>query len=402
MALGEGQEKPYELLKVIEPPSPEDNAYFGWQISMAGDRLVIGEGGAGRAHIYDRDGKLIKTLNPPDSGNGTRFGWSVVIVGDFIVIGEPGAVVDGFEGAGLVHIYDHDGNFVRTVSSPHPYEDAGFGYSLATDGIRIAVGEPAEIWNDRATNSRAYVMVVDGRIIYSVTRPVERIGSFGWSVAVSGDTLLVGEPYAVTETTVGLVHVYSKGILRKSLVSPINEGWARVNFGNSIGIGSDVVAIGAVRQDANSTKMAGIAHLYNLDLTLLRNLYPQKPKQSGYYGVEVTVSDLFVSVTQWGYVYLYDHSGRLVSTVSEESFVNAAFGMDVAIDGDRLAVGAMSAYIGGKEAGMVQLYKLNVGRDDSVSSWLGYVLAAGLVVVVGLGIVLLMRRVRLRARVSTP
>ena len=152
-----------------------------------------------------------------------------------------------------------------------------------------------------------------------------------------------------------------------SFGSPVGKGFG--NFGDSVSVGEDVIAVGEVRADANSTEMAGLAHIYSMNGTLIKTLYPLTPKRYGYFGTIVSVSESYVSVTQRGHVYLYDHAGNLSLTVSEEVLTSAAFGIDVVVDGDRLASGVNCATVGGIQmAGEVHLYELRSSPADIMLS----------------------------------
>lgn len=193
--------------------------------------------------------------------------------------------------------------------------------------------------------------------------PILRKGSYGWSVGIHGDVLVVSEPYAASWA--GIVHIYNLSVSGppKSMTSPSEMG--RGNFGGCVSVGDDVIAVGEVRGDANGTSMAGTAHLYSINGTLIKNLYPVAPRESGYYGIRVFVSESYVAVNQAGYIYLYDHHGNPSFTVSEENLVAADFGYDVVVDGDRLAAGVPLASVGAKRAaGEVYLYHLKPISQD--------------------------------------
>jgi hypothetical protein len=385
-----GGDPSFELIDVLEAGEPVRGGFFGGQIDMDGGLLVVGEGGAGRAHVYDRDGCLVKTLLSPSGLAGSRFGDSVAVFGDMIVVGEWNASVKGVAGAGLIHFFDEEGVLIRSIGSPEPSVNARFGFSLDSDGVRLAVGETGELWRDENTTSRVYILDAGGAFVGSVERPILRMGSFGWSVGIHGDMLVVGEPYAGywsgTGYTHGVVHVWDLDGWGRimTMSSPVREGFG--NFGFSVSVGEDVIGVGEVRGDSNGTLMAGMAHLYALDGTLRATLYPRYPKTYGYFGLPVVVSGDYVAVGQAGYVYLYDHGGRYVTTVSEEALAAADYGNDIAVDGDRLAAGTMLALIRDtRESGAVYLYRLRVAEPGvDLRLVAGGGLAVGVVVSVAL------------------
>ncbi len=149
------------------------------------------------------------------------FGWSVAISGDTLVVGADGEAsnatgINGdqsdnsVQGAGAAYVFTRSG----TVWSQQAYLKASntdmgdwFGYSVAISGDTVVVGAYREasyatgINDDQSDNSAAlagaaYVFTRSGTVwsqqAYlkaSNTDPVDR---FGYTVAISGDTLVVG------------------------------------------------------------------------------------------------------------------------------------------------------------------------------------------------------------------
>jgi hypothetical protein len=357
------------LVKIIESPNPASNGGFGSSLAIGDTRIVVGESGIGHAYIYDYNGSLLKTLTQQIVNPSSGFGSTVAIDGDVIIVGEPGAEVDGIKSAGLVHIYDIEGNYVRTVKSQFPYEGAGFGFSLVTSGGLIVVGEPGPFNGDEALTTRVYLLGYDGEYIASIVRPHQRKGSFGWDVGISDGVLAIGEPYAVVESptgsyTHGVVHIYdvsmsAEPVFVATLKSPTGRGFG--SFGMSVSVGKDIVVVGEIRGDFNGTQQAGSAHMYTLKGEFMGTLTPPNPKTYGYFGLPVEVTDNLVGVGQrnGGFVYLYDHEGRRLSTVSQDGVAKGNFGGALALFGSRLAVGAPLSVVDGKDAGKVYLFNLS-------------------------------------------
>ncbi len=142
------------------------------------------------------------------------FGSAVAVSGDTVVVGAPGedssaTGVNGNEdsngrsnsGAAYVFVRDGNGNW-----SQHSYLKAsnvssgdGFGSSVAVDGDTVVVGAPWQ--GTTASNSGAvYVFVRDGGGNWSQQAFLKASNAgtndyFGTAVAVSGDTIVAGAPY---------------------------------------------------------------------------------------------------------------------------------------------------------------------------------------------------------------
>jgi len=126
---------------------PEANALFGYSLSLQGDQLLVGArgaGGDGRAQVFDRDPTgtacggepfcLSATLVPTQSSS--WFGWSVSIDGDRAAVGAYS------EGAAYVYDRQGDGTWTgqRVVGTG---ADAGSGFGVvALEGDTLAVGSP--------------------------------------------------------------------------------------------------------------------------------------------------------------------------------------------------------------------------------------------------------------------
>jgi hypothetical protein len=117
-------------------------------VSISEDRVVVGEflatldghSRAGRAYIFDTDGNLLHTLQAPTVEENAEFGCAVVIGGELIVVGEHQGDVDSIN-EGKAYVFDLDGTLLATLKAPTPGIGAQFGYSVATNGEIVVVGE---------------------------------------------------------------------------------------------------------------------------------------------------------------------------------------------------------------------------------------------------------------------
>ena len=181
---------------------------FGWSVAIDGDTVVVGadlddDAGSderGSAYVFHRsDGGVtygqVAKLAAADAA-GTWFGTSVAIDGDTVVI----------SGWGSVYIF-------RTTDSGATYAQVAkltagdaatgdlFGWSVAIDGTTVVVGAYGN--NDAGDNSgSAYVFrTTDGGAAYGQVAKLTsadaaaRYDSFGWSVAIAGDTVVSGAFY---------------------------------------------------------------------------------------------------------------------------------------------------------------------------------------------------------------
>src|SRR4030095_6677637 len=82
---------------------------FGYAVSLAGDRVLVGAYGKdtakGAAYVFVRNGSAWtedQKLVPGDGVAGDDFGWTVSVAGDRALVGAPGDA--GFRGAAHVFV----------------------------------------------------------------------------------------------------------------------------------------------------------------------------------------------------------------------------------------------------------------------------------------------------------
>ncbi len=256
---------------------PQDNARFGYAVAISGGLAVIGEpmanvtvGGLyqGRAWIYNVDTTVFTELASPDVQDSGYFGHSVAISGDRVFVGEPEADVAGSSSEGKVHVFDSAGNYLSTLTAPQPRgpeEYATFGNALAAHGNLIAIGEPfADDWA-----GRAYIFDTDGNWVATLKQPdpLRYWVSFGWSVGISEDLVVVGEPGFSPGgiDTDGRIHIYTTGGEHISTIpvpAPLNPQDYPTAFGWSVAASGNNIVVGEHAYDLISTSNEGRAHIY--------------------------------------------------------------------------------------------------------------------------------------------
>ncbi len=369
----------------------EDN--FGYSVSLSGDTLAVGAygedtnqntitngtgvfggGGApssGAVYVYRRSGGIwaqeayVKAANANASD---IFGHSVSLSGDTLAVGADGedsnqtTITNGVgassdnsaSASGAVYVYRRSGTqwaqeaYVKAANA-----DASdyFGHSVALSGDTLAIGAPyedssqttitngtgASSDNSASSSGAVYVYRRTGaqwaQEAYVKAANADAGDYFGYSVALSGDTLAVGAPYedssqtTITNGTVasidnsvsyaGAVYVYRRG--GSSWAQEAYVKAARIlgyhYFGEAIAMSGDTLAVGARGDDSSQTSITN---------------------GTGSIGGGIAGSA--------GAVYVYRRSD---SSWAREAYVKAAnagggdyFGESVSISGDTLAVGA--------------------------------------------------------------
>ncbi|MEO5914979.1 MAG: FG-GAP repeat protein [Luteolibacter sp.] len=187
--------------------------WFGYSVAIDGETIVVGvysddDAGAesGAAYVFVRAGTVWSTqqkLSASDAEADDWFGYSVAISGETVVIGAPfdqdTAVVD----SGSAYVFTRDGGIwseQQKLTAEYPSADDHFGFSVAVDGDTAVIGAPLKDLIFAGYRSGiAYVFARNGsgwsQQQQNVAGPGALGGMFGYAVAISGDTALAGAPY---------------------------------------------------------------------------------------------------------------------------------------------------------------------------------------------------------------
>ena len=327
----------------------------------------------------------VTTLNNPSPAAGDQFGCSVAISGSRVVVGAY-ADDAGATDAGSIYVYDVASAtpaFPATLNNPAPAAGDFFGWSVAISGTRVVVGAP---WDDAVAGDAgsAYVYDLAGAtptfpITFNNTSSSYRL-FFGASVAISGPRVVVGAYENATGATIGAAFVYdvtaatpTVPVAALSNPGPPDNGddW----FGYSVAISNTSVVVGAPHDDAG-TQDAGSAYIY--DIASATPTVPKAtlnnpgPAAGGAFGRSVAISGTRVVVgakgdntgaSEAGSAYVYD-LGSATPTVPVATLNNPGpavsdqFGSSVAISGTRVVVGALYDDTGADAAGSAYVYDL--------------------------------------------
>ena len=223
------------------------------------------------------------------------------------------------DGSGLLQI----------LSNPTPETADQFGYSVAVSGDLVVVGAYAD--DTGATDAgAAYVFdATTGNLLHTLNNPTPAASDyFGRSVAVSGNLVVVGASGDDTGATdAGAAYVFdaTTGNLLRTLNNPTPA--ASDSFGSSVAVSGSTVVVGASGDDTGATD-AGAAYVFDASTgNLLRTLNNPTPAASDFFGSSVAVSGSTVVVgaasddtgaTNAGAAYVFDATtGNLLRTLNK-------------------------------------------------------------------------------------
>jgi len=240
-----------------------DGAHFGATVSVSADTIVVGAPGdddfgesSGAAYVFVRSGagwaqeqKLVSDV--PFAGD--SFGGSVSISGDTVAVGRDYWAAS--HGPGSVLVFVRSGSRWSQQTSLFAWQtpDSRFGSAVALDGHTLVVGNPGD--SDVGPDSGSvYFFTRSGatwspqsKVIASDARPS---ALFGFSVAILGDTTVVGAPGDLPDgigSYSGSAYVLVHGDnewTEDSKLTP-SDGADDDEFGGSVAVDGDTVVVGA-------------------------------------------------------------------------------------------------------------------------------------------------------------
>ena len=392
------------------------------------DTFIAGQGKALRQSLVTNPIFLQQAyLKASNTDAGDSFGWSVAVSGDTLVVGSFGedSAATGVNGdggdnsesfAGAVYIFQRDSssNWTQRAYLKPLNIDANdnFGAAVAIDGDILVVGAPGEAGSATGVNGTnnnlasvagaAYVFVRDGtgnwsQEAYLKASNTDANDSFGKSVAISGNTVIVGAPYEASASTVingnqtdntagsaGAAYVFVRdagGNWSQQAYLKAPNAEARDEFGYAVDIDGDSAVVGAWKEDSasqgvgsnaadNSAPYAGAAYVFTRDTngnwSFQSYLKASNTDAVDYFGRSVAISGDTVAVGAYGessfatgingdqqdnqatgagaaYVFVRDVNGNW----TQQAYVKASntdagdlFGYSIALDTDALVVGA--------------------------------------------------------------
>jgi large repetitive protein len=371
-------------------PSAPAYGYLGWSVAMSGSTTVVaapdeaaeGLDGAGHAYIFTND--LPWTITSPNAQGAGFLGTSVATTGSTVVVGASGEMASGLADAGHAYIIGTTTGLVLTLTSPNAQADGYFGQSVAIYGSTVLVGAFGETASGDGGAGHAYAFsALTGDLISTFTSPhAQSGGGFGISVAMSGTTVVVGAwgEAASGDSRAGRAYAFSA--VTDDLMATFTSPNAQTNgsFGFSVAISGTTVVVGTYNESASGETDAGHAYTFNATTGGRISTFTSPNAQvGGSFGYSVAISGTTVVVGAWGeavsgdayagHVYLFNTKTGLVTVLtSPKAIPEGLFGLSVAISGSTVVVGAPDQTVSGQvDSGSV--YTFNVGTGDPISSW---------------------------------
>jgi FG-GAP repeat len=253
---------------------------FGNSVSVSGDTIVVGassvaNGGPGAAYVFVESGGTWgqqAKLTASDEIAWDTFGSSVSVSGNTVVVGAMNKWVDGNENQGAAYVFVRSGGTWAQQAELTASDGAvwdNFGYSVSVSGNTIVVGEQGAVVNSKATQGAAYVFVASGGTWMEQAKLAAADGTtdFGGPVSVSGDTVVVGAPGTVIDgRSVGQGAVYVFGESGKTWAQfaklTASDGTAGDLFGISVSVSGGTVLAAPALKAVNGNVDQGAVYVF--------------------------------------------------------------------------------------------------------------------------------------------
>ncbi len=339
---------------------------------------------SGKAYIYrltNGTWNLEQPLIAPDASGGDIFGGTVAIYGDTAIVGAPSNDASGTN-SGKVYIYTRSGStwsLQQGLTAPDPSANDGFGSSLAIYEDTIIVGTPQKDASG-ANSGKVYIYkrtLGSWNLEQAIISPDASIlDFFGISVAIYGDTAIFGALFEdASGTDSGKVYIYKRTLgfwnLEQPLIAPDASGGDI--FGGTVAIYGDTAIVGAPSKDVSGIIDSGKVYIYKRTLGFWNLEQPLiAPDASGgdSFGQKVAIyGDRVIigappkdvsGIIDAGKVYIYKRilglwnlEQQLVESSSTEE---DRFGSSVSIYDNTLIVGSPFIDASGANSGKAYIY----------------------------------------------
>jgi hypothetical protein len=265
---------------------------FGVSVAIGGETIAVGAhhadlpsggGDAGAVYIFNRSGTVWSQGQKLIPNGAVLFGdflgASVAIGGDTLVAGASGDQEPSRTNRGTVYVYTRSGNTwtqAQKLVVPDSQPSTQLGSSVAIDGDTLISGALGDTPNTSQPNHGAAYIFTRSLGSWSLQQRLTASDGamsdfFGWSVAVRGDTAIVGARFDDTTsgTDAGSAYVFTRSGANWTERQKLSAGDAAMNdrFGIAASLSADgTLVIGASEKNLPNGQgnTAGAAYVFNI------------------------------------------------------------------------------------------------------------------------------------------
>lgn len=374
---------------------PNDGApydEFGDSVAVDDESAVVGApdtdvdgDSSGSAYVFRRRGgewRLDTKLLPIDGQRVDDFGDSVAVAANTAVVAAVN--VGDTPDSGSAYVFRHrEGQWRQEATLPadegEDYDE--YDYSVAVDDETVVVGVRSDDDNGPVSGSAFVFRRRAGewrRETKLVADDGETGDEFGYSVAVDGETVVIGAPDDADELTdvsgPGSAYVFRRRGDEWHQVTRLraDDGAPNDQFGDSVAVDGRTAVVGAVRDTADGVE-SGSTYVYRHRggrWRLLTKLLPDDGKRSDFFGDSVAVAGETVVVgasgddgggSRSGAAYVFRRRGDewhpAEKLRTDDGRADDRLGRSVAVDCNTVVVGAIGDDDNGTSSGSAYVWE---------------------------------------------
>ena len=376
----------------LTAPDGEGSDLFGESVSISSKHAIVGAvggdsdlfDGTGAAYIFPllgggSWGTPTKVLAPDGVAN-DKFGTSVSIDGYYAIVGSPFDTNTALNsGSAYIFTYPFTDEPVKLVASDGAARDV-FGFSVSVSGDYAIVGAPTVVGVGSGPGA-AYIFERSE----SRWNEVQILGPddgaegdlFGYSVAISGNHVIIGAPGHGDSGAVYRFSRSSEGVWEPNLLNPlIPSNAVGAQAGWSVALDDDSAIIGGPTYDGDAGVDSGAAWILwyedGIGFIITRRLEAADSAAGDQFGWSVSLSENYAvagslrysSGTGAAYVFRTDEDVSYSSDWTQADRLVASdtspwwFGTAVALYENRALVGAKGDIVNGYNSGSVYSYNI--------------------------------------------
>jgi FG-GAP repeat len=264
-----------------------DHDGFGRQVALSGTTALVGAPGKaigsnnaqGAAYVFTFNGSTWvqqQELTASDGAAGDNFGYSVALSGTTALVGAYRKTIGSNSFQGAAYVFSFNGSMWaqhQELTASDGIEFDQFGWSVALSGTTALVGAESKTIGSNSAQGAAYVFTFNGSTWAQQPELTASDGAagdyFGYSVALSGTTALVGA-YLKTigsNGTQGAAYVFtfngSTWVQQQELTA--SDGARGTNFGNQVALSGTTALVGAPGNTIGSNEAQGAAYVFTFN-----------------------------------------------------------------------------------------------------------------------------------------
>ncbi len=357
---------------------------FGGSVSLSGDTAIVGATGdedtTGTAYVFVRSGEVWseqQKLTAADGQSQDYFGSSVAVDGDTAIVG---AAFDNGpnEDQGSAYVFVRNGgNWTQQGNKLQASDGAAyehFGAFVAIEGNTAVIGAS----EDDDARGAAYVFTFNGTNWTQeakLTANDRAVQDYFGEAAIDGETVIVGAWGDDTNRGAAYVFTGSGADWTQQGKLTANDGASGDYFGVSVALSGDTAIIGSSQDDFGLTGNQGSAHVFvrsGAVWTEQAKLFASDGEGSDYFGNSVALSGDTAVIGAYedngvGSAYFFSRSdsswNERQNLAADDGAINDKFGVSVALSADMAIIGA---YLddGNRGAAYVFTYDCGDGAVD--------------------------------------